>query len=75
MSYMDVQGNCCVHLQYSNGVNTISLFERRDSRESAPVTVKGKVTHALTWAHEGILYTLMGNIADSELHKIAKSTR
>ena len=38
-------------------------------------SVKGKVTHALTWAHDGILYTLMGNIPDSELHKIAKATK
>ncbi len=75
ISYMSVQGHCCVHLQFSNGANSISLFERHDPRESGPIVVKGKVTPALTWAHDGIVFTVMGDLPESELQKIAKSVR
>ncbi|MEN6582960.1 MAG: MucB/RseB C-terminal domain-containing protein [Armatimonadota bacterium] len=75
VSRMSVNGSCCAHMQFSNGANSISLFQRRAHCESPQTSIKSKMTNVITWAHKGVLFTLMGSVPRSELRKIADSTR
>lgn len=75
ISRMSVNGYCSAHLQFSNGANVISLFQRKASKEAPLSPVKSKVTNVLTWAHNGIRFILMGDVPVSELRKIAVSTK
>lgn len=68
-------GHSCVHLQFSNGINTISLFQRKADIETTPVRVNCRVTNVLTWAHAGRVFTLVGDVPKNELRKIAYSVR
>lgn len=74
-AWMSVKGHSCAHLQYSNGANTISLFERQCSEQKPGLTAGGKFTNILSWARDGISYTLIGNISRSELQKMADSIK
>lgn len=65
----------CAHLKYSNGVNTFSIFQHRSERKSPPVPIPSKVTHAITWARNGMQFTMIGDLPNSELKKIANSTK
>lgn len=75
VSRMSINGACCAHMQFSNGANSISLFQRKAHCESPQKSIKSKMTNVITWAHKGVLFTLMGSISRAELHKIADSTR
>ena len=75
MSRLTVNGRTCVHLQFSNGANTISLFERASDKKSARTSMKSKFTNVLTWAQGGVLFTLIGDLSKSELEKIADSIK
>jgi sigma-E factor negative regulatory protein RseB len=70
-----VSGHLCVHLQFSNGVNTISLFERRSDCNTCAPRVPEKLTTVMTWARDQMLFTLVGDVSRAELKKIANSTR
>jgi negative regulator of sigma E activity len=70
-----VSGRMCVHLQFSNGVNTISLFERRSECNTCAPRVPEKLTTVMTWAKDQMLFTLVGDVSRAELTKIANSTR
>lgn len=72
---VSVNCRCCAHLQFSNGVNTISMFQRPSDKCAAPSRINSKVSNVLTWARDGVLYTLMGKVSRSELQKIANSTK
>ncbi len=65
----------CVHIQFSNSSNLISLFERKGVGEREPAPVKSKVTNVLTWSRKRIVFTLIGDVHSSELRKIAASMR
>lgn len=67
-------GHECVHLQFSNGVNTISLFERTVSARGHAPCLPGKLTGVKTWTRHGMLFTLIGDLPPDELRKIANST-
>jgi len=69
-----VSGHLCVHLQFSNGVNTISLFERCSKGNAKALKVPGRLTNVLTWTSHEVLFTLIGDLPRSELQKIADST-
>ena len=71
---LSINCSCCAHLQFSNGVNTISMFQRPTDKCAEPSRI-GSTSNALTWARDGVLYTLMGKVSRSELQKIANSTR
>lgn len=75
ISQLTLNGMVCSHLQFSNGANIISLFQRRASDSIKPPCVNGKVLHVYTWSSGGMLFTLVGNISSAELQKIAKSVR
>lgn len=70
-----VAARCCAHLQYSNGVDTISLFERRSDQPSTVPRMPNKVTTMMTWVRGGVLFTLVGDIPRAELQKIAASIK
>ena len=71
---LTVNGRSCAHLQFSNGANTISLFQRTAGGEK-PKVMRSSITQVLCWKREGILYTLMGDVPSAELRKIADSIR
>lgn len=75
MSSLTVNGMTCAHLQFSNGINTISLFERQGAKEAPPCSLRCRATKALTWSRDGIAFTVMGDLAQAELRKIADSTK
>ncbi len=72
---LSVNGRCSAHLQFSNGAYTISMFERKDPKDSAIKEIKSKVTNVFTWTRNGVRFTLMGDVPESELRKIADSTK
>lgn len=75
-SWMCVNGRSCAHLQYSNGANTISLFERQDdggAKSKSPL--EGHYTNVLSWSRQGMVFTLISNVPKSELQKIADSVK
>lgn len=69
-----VSGHSCVHLQFSNGVNTISLFERRSAGNSKAPKVPDRFVSVMTWTRHQVLFTLIGELPRAELQKIADST-
>jgi len=70
-----VNGFSCSHLQFSNGVNTISIFQHRAGKEAPVQKVDSKVTNVLTWARDGMQLTIMGDLPRAELQKVADSTK
>lgn len=69
---LTVNGRSCAHLQFSNGANTISLFQRT-AGDGKPKKMCSSITQVLCQKHEGVLYTLMGDVPLAELKKIADS--
>ncbi len=64
------------HLMYTNGVNTISIFQRKrgsDSGQKPPGL--GKWATVLRFDRGSITYTIIGDIAKRELEKIAGSLK
>lgn len=65
----------CSHLRFSNGVNTISLFQRPARNSSNHRAHLFRTTNVVTWTKDGMLFTLLGDISREELEKIARSVR
>ena len=72
---MKVSNHSCAHLQFSNGANTISLFERIADKKTAAASIQSKITNVLMWTRKGMLFTLMGDVSRAELQKIADSIK
>ncbi len=83
-----VNGVRTLHLLYSDGIRTVSLFQNAKhatvnlSRYAVKVTklanhraryVTDGPTTLLTWSDDGLLFTLVGDLELSELSKIAAS--
>jgi negative regulator of sigma E activity len=64
-----------VSCKAKNGVNTISLFERRCNDDTVAPRMPDKLTTVMTWARDGLLFTLVGDISRVELKKIADSVK
>ncbi len=65
----------CIHFQYSNGMSSLSLFQRKTSEpDMPPKKVKCKTTNMMTWRSDGVDFTLVGSISHAEMKKIARST-
>jgi len=75
LSRVAVDGCCSSHLQYSNGVNTISLFQRRAGDDSSSEQLRSKVTNVLSWVRAGMRFTLIGDLPRAELQRIADSVK
>ena len=74
-SRLCMRGYDCAHLQFGNGANMISLFERKANHEAPCQPVASKVTNVLVWARGGMQFTIMGDLSRAELQKIADSVR
>ena len=70
---MMVNDFSCAHLQFSNGVNSISLFEHKINTKRQCPPIRSKITNVLDWNYKGFSLTLMSDLSMSELRKIAKS--
>ncbi len=69
-----VDRRCYAHLQFSNGANIISLFERKSSRGTTPKNQQ-KLETVMSWVNGGVLFTLIGEVSSPELKKIAASIK
>ena len=72
---MKIDSRCCAHLRFSNGANTISLFQRPARKDSSPLPITSKITNVHAWTRDGMVFTLMGDLPRIELKKIADSTK
>ena len=70
-----VEGRCYAHLQYSNGMSVISLFERKSDRAATPPGTPQKASSVMTWVRDGVMYTLIADISKTEQRKIASSIK
>ena len=79
-----IEGRDALHLLYTNGINTISLFEQplegqrglvpQDFREYAVYRNKGQTGGAiLAWRDDNVSYVLVGNEEMSQLMNMAQS--
>jgi hypothetical protein len=79
-----IDGRDALHLLYTNGINTISLFEQpldggrgleaQDFREYAIYRSKGQSGRAiLAWRDDSLSYVLIGNLDMSQLMDMAQS--
>jgi len=79
-----IEGRDSLHLLYTDGINTVSLFEQpldgqrglaaQDFREYAVYRSKGQVGGAiLAWRDDALSYVLIGNIQMSQLMDMAQS--
>lgn len=75
LSSMNANRHRCAHLQYSNGVNLISIFERKAGDASSAPRLPKKLTNMMSWTNNGVLLTLIGELPRGELRKIADSTK
>ncbi|MCX8053004.1 MAG: MucB/RseB C-terminal domain-containing protein [Armatimonadetes bacterium] len=73
--YFSLKGSACVHLQFTNGVNTISIFQHKAGKEEFHQKIESKVTNVLTWTRDGIQFTILGDLPRAELQKIADSVK
>lgn len=64
-----------VHLQYSNGASTISIFERKSDCPLVGRHAGGTVLNVFTCTRSGMQFTLIGSVPRSELRKMADSLR
>lgn len=84
----DVDGVRSLHLLYSDGVRTVSLFENAKNAavdlshyNARPVALEGRTAHyvevgpttLLAWSEHGLNFALVGELSRSELLKIAAS--
>lgn len=70
-----VNGYACSHLRFSNGVDTVSLFQHQAGKMFPECEFLNKVTNVISWVKNGMHFTLMGDLSRSELQKIADSVR
>ena len=75
VAYLSINGRKAAHLQYSNGVNTISIFQHKGGGNVPISPVQSKVTNILRWAHDGMAFAAIGNIPASELRRVADSIK
>jgi len=80
-SVLRVGSSCAVHLKYTNGVNTISVFERVEARsaDTPPNRIQKPKNspgpEMVKWQSRGLEFMVMGDVSRSELNKIAESAR
>lgn len=76
-SMITINDTACAHMQYSNGTNIISLFQRKGDadKDKSPAPIKSNVANVLTWAQDGMVFTLIADVSSRELNKIAESMR
>ena len=74
VSRMIVNGCVCAHSRYSDGLNTISLFQHKGNTLVKANSDWGK-DDSIVWKKAGFTFVLIGDIPISELKKISNSVR
>ena len=72
---LSINGCSCVHSRFTNGVNTVSIFQHKATSQTPSASVDCRVTNSLTWTRGGMRLTIMGDLPRPELQKIADSVR
>ena len=75
MSTLSVNGHTSVCMQFSNGADTISFFERPVNCRCKVPVIHSRYTRVMTWTRRNMAYTLIGDLSYAELHKIANSIK
>ena len=76
---INIGNDPAAHLKYSNGLNTLSIFERKggagpkEAQKFLKLLPRG--VRMRTFNHNGIAFTIIGDIDKRELDKIIKSIR
>ncbi|MFQ3549138.1 MAG: sigma-E factor regulatory protein RseB domain-containing protein [Armatimonadota bacterium] len=70
-----INNHTCVHILYSNGASVISLFQRKSSNSIPQRQFRAITINNHSWDRNGISYTLIGEVSNSELLKIASSIK
>ena len=70
-----IGGMAYSHLRFSNGINTISLFQRLADKSGSRFAVGEKSTNVVTCVRNGVRCTIVGDLSRSELQKILASLR
>lgn len=70
-----VQRTPSVHLQYSNGASTISIFQRKSDSALVGPRAGGKMLNVFTCSRGGMQFTLIGSVSRPELRKVADSIK
>lgn len=63
-----------IHIRYFDGLSTLSLFEKPSNDVESPQW-GGSVSQALSWADGKLAFTLIGDIASTDLQRIQQSLR
>ncbi|HOK54567.1 MAG TPA: MucB/RseB C-terminal domain-containing protein [Armatimonadota bacterium] len=63
------------HLMYTNGINTISIFERKRDKNSDKWDDRGNMANVVRFDHGQVTFTIIGDISKAELQKIANSLK
>lgn len=65
------------HLMYTNGINTISIFERKRGAKTTDQSDSrlGQVANIIRFDRGNITFTIIGDISKKELQKIADSLK
>lgn len=64
-----------LHMKFSNGMNTISLFQHKSDGKADCRFSEKSTSGILTWQRSGMQFTLIGDLPRAELQKIADSVR
>lgn len=77
VSMVPIGGLFAAHLMYTNGINTISIFERKRGGKDAGKAPSGfgKWANVLRFERGNIVYTIISDIDKRELRKIADSLK
>jgi outer membrane lipoprotein-sorting protein len=75
LSRVNVNGCSSTLLQFSNGINTVSLFQQKANGKTRPKQFKGGLMNVIAWNRSDMHFTLMGDLPRPDLKKIADSVR
>lgn len=77
VSNVPIGQSYAAHLMYTNGINTISVFERKRSRDNSDANMPGlgKWAHMVRFSKGKITFTIISDIDKREVQKIANSLK
>jgi negative regulator of sigma E activity len=68
-----VSGHDCTVVHYTNGISSFTIFQRDSAKQRNMKFMKNGVTNALVWSSGERVYTLLGDLPQSEIRRIAES--
>jgi len=70
---ISVAGRDCTATHYSNGISSFTLFQRKCGETCDMKFLKNKVTRALAWSTGDRAFTLVGDLSEAEMKRVAES--